>query len=203
MNALKSWVPENVMQFAVPLTEVYNDPNGKYNIHHYKGFDPSLPSLICDDILGGSEVILDEPVDIFLYLIDYPHEYQRLDRIGSNNGYTQVSGNYYSIVIFRKLFWPKVLVHELLHVLWFLNKLPIAREFPRWDEAIIEAHAVRISIMKGYINESEYKYYLNRSKSEIINCVGGDINQLKKKQKTHLYEYLFLSSQIRELIGNE
>lgn len=197
LNTLRGWVPSDVMHTAVPLTEEYKGKN--YKLHFYEGFDPSIAISICEDLL--MDVILADPVDIYLYIIDYPHDHSRLDRQGSNNGYTQIVGQHYSIVIFRKLFWPKVLIHELLHVLWFLNQMPIVRDFPRWDEAIIEAHAVRIAIQKNYINEKEYMYYLRQSKKVITDCVGGDImTGLKNKQETHVYEYIFLSEAINGLL---
>lgn len=197
IKPLAGWVPPELIHTAVPLTEKYIGNN--YNLHYYQGFEPSLAISVCEDLLRDASLV--DSVDVYLYIIDYPHDHSRLDRQGSNNGYTQIVGNHYSVVIFRRLFWPKVLIHELLHVLWFLNQLPIVRDFPRWDEAIIEAHAVRIAIQKNYINEKEYSYYLRHSKKTITECLGGDIQLLKDKQETHVYEYIFLSDAINNLLS--
>ena len=194
---LRGWIPPDLIHTAVPLTEKYNGSN--YRLHYYEGFNPSTAISICEDLLR--DVILADSVDIYLYIIDYPHDHSRLDKQGSNNGYTQIVGHHYSIVIFRKLFWPKVLIHELLHVLWIQNQMPIVRDFPRWDEAIIEAQAVRLAIQKNYINEKEYMYYLRQSKQIITECVGGDISSLKDKQETHVFEYIFLSDAINKLLN--
>lgn len=194
--SLQGWVDNDVLKFAVPLSETYKSEN--YILHYYEGFDIAVAISICDEILN--EVLMTEPIHIYLYIIDYPHDHSRLDRIGSNNGYMQRIGNSYSIVIYRKLFWPKVLIHELMHVLWMLNTLPITRECPRWDEAIIEAYAVRMAIQRHYINESEYKYYLAKSKDTILSVCGGDIDKLKKMQKTSVYEYIILSDQINKTL---
>lgn len=193
---LKDWLPENILPLAVPLTEKYT--TSKYVLHYYEGFDPNVAIRVCDETL--EEMIILTPINIYLYIIDYPHDHSRLDRIGSNNGYTQKVGNQFSIVIFRKIFWPKVLLHELLHVLWFLNNLPIPDGSPKWDEAIIEAHAVRIAIKKNYINEAEYRYYLNQSRNTIMQVCGGDLSVLTTSQKTPVYEYMFLSQNINNLL---
>ena len=99
-------------------------------------------------------------------MFDYPHNLESLDKIGVNNGYMQVTGNKYSIVIYRHMFWPKVLVHELLHVLWRCNSYPIPLQntSPRWDEAIIEAHAVTYAMKNNYISSDGYNYYLKLNK---------------------------------------
>ncbi len=195
-HPLADWLPKNVLPMMVPLTEKLETLN--YTIHYYKGFEPSLAQTICDEVIGDLQLI--NPIDIYLYIIDYPHEYTRLDREGCNNGFTQKVGDCYSIVVFRKLFWPKVLIHELFHVLWFVNHLPITRDFPRWDEAIIEAEAVRLAIRKGYINESEYRYFLSQTKNAISNICGGDIMEsLRAKQQTAVYEYIYLSDALNNL----
>lgn len=198
---LNGWMSEDIMRIAVPLNEKYTSDN--YIIHHYSGMDISIAITICEEML--SSLNISEAVNIYLYIVDYPHEHTRLDRIGSNNGYTQLVGDCFSVVIFRKRFWPKVLIHELLHVVWLSNNIRSSNIYPRWDEAIIEANAVKIAISKGYINGAEYDYYIKMSKREIENSLqimGGNVmDVLKRKQKTHLYEYLYLSEEIRLLLN--
>jgi uncharacterized membrane protein len=186
------------MKAFVPLTEKHESDN--YTLHYYNGFDPSMAISICEDMLRDVNVI--DPINIYLYIVDYPHDFKRFDRIGYNNGYMQKSGSCYSIVILRKLFWPKVLIHEILHILWYMNNLPICNETPRWDESIIESHAVKLAISKGYINETEYNYYIRQCKKEISNILGGDISKLMKTQKTHVYEYIYLSNALTKLQNN-
>ena len=193
---LVDWMPNNMLPSAVPLTEKYECD--KYILHYYDGFNPDLAMRVCDETLQN--VILLWPINIYLYIIDYPHDHTTLDRKGSNNGYTQRVGDRYSIVIFRKLFWPKVLLHELLHVLWFQNNLPMIDCSLKWDEAIIEAYAVRSAVAKNYINGTEYFYYLKQSQNTILQVCGGDISVLRSQQKTPLFEYIFLSDKINNLL---
>ena len=198
MSSMSNWMPKEAMSMMVPLTEKYVHDN--FILHYYTGFDINMALNICIDMTEN--MVLTDPINIYLYIVDYPHDFTNLDRKGSNNGFTQRVGTNYSIVVFRKLFWAKVLIHELLHVAWMLNNLPISREFPKWDEAIIESHAVRLAIQKGYINEAQYKYYLNQSKSRVVELCGGYSNlhdTLKYKQKTALYEYLFLSDGLSKI----
>jgi len=206
---LKQWIPNNIIVSAIPLNDkVIND---KYIIHHYEGFDTTRAETICDEMLEDINLI--NPVNIYLYLFEYPHHYENLDRLGSNNGYMQKNGEYYSIVIFRHLFWPKVLVHELLHIFWFTKNIPIERCSPRWDEAIIEAYAVEICMRKGYINTAEYRYYLKQSQDIVSNKLqcppenlpgklsGGKLDQLcLANQSTNVLEYLFISERIRNMM---
>lgn len=215
---LDNWVTDTVKMCAIPLTETHIDE--KFIIHYYLGFDITIATAICIEMFQSIE--LRHPVHIYLYIIDYPHDHSTMNRIGSNNGYMQKCGEYYSIVVYRKLFWPKVLIHEILHVLWISNCIPMNSNYPKWDEAIIEAEAVRQSIQKGYINASEYRYYLDQSKRVIAKtiCGGGNknntndnnhidikidnktvVDECLSKQKTALLEYIFLSDTINDLVG--
>lgn len=196
VRILPGWVPPDALRLAVPLTEKYEGNN--YVIHHYDGFEIGTAVSICEELLQS--VTMPNPIHIYLYLIDYPHDHSRLDRMGSNNGYTQRTGQLYSIVIFRKLFWPKVLIHELLHVLWMVNQYPIPCETLRWDEALIEAQAVRLAIARHYINESEYKYYIQQTKDTLMRVCGGT-KQLRRNQRTPLYEYIYLSENVNKLLN--
>jgi hypothetical protein len=199
---IDNWVSDTVRNLAVPLSEVCE--RDKYILHYYKGFDCSLAVTICEDMF--SSLTLSNKVDIYLYIIDYPHEHKRMDCIGSNNGYMKMVGSYYSIVIFRKLFWPKTLIHEILHISWIQNGIPRNVGRPAWDEAIIEAQAVRLSICKNYIDVNEYRCYINNSKNTIVNNItnvsGGRLQSFITQQKTNLLEYIFLSDEINNVINN-
>jgi len=166
MSQLQGWIPDEKLCLAIPLDVIERFDN--YIIHHYSGFKAlHIVTSICDKILDNLNLV--NPINIYLYLFDYPHNYETLDRKGGNNGYLQSVNEHYSIVIFRHKFWPKVLIHELLHVIWLQNKLPICPLAPRWDEAVIEAYAVQIAIMDKYISEAEYKHYLMISQSSVLN----------------------------------
>ena len=230
MVELSNWVPEDYIKLSIPLTEKIE--SNHWILHYYSGFNPALASIICDKYINpiSSFYNIVNPVNIYLYVIDYAHNYSsELNRKNCNNGYMQRVGNdvtsaNYSIVIFRKLFWPKVLLHEIFHILWQVETIPHCISIPKYDEALVEYYAVNIAQRNGYINEPEYKYWLKQSQNTIINNVmptrngpfssmgltGGSydkfMNEFKKRcletQKTHVYEYLFMSQDLQSMANS-
>ena len=230
MNLISpDWVPEEYLSLAVPLSEKIETQY--WVLHYYEGFDTSIAIRICNNYINkiAEECGLCNPVNVYLYLVDYPHDYSSdLTRKKCNNGYLQRVGQNvctanYSIVIFRKLFWPKVLLHEILHILWQVNLFPNCTSTPKYDEALVEFHAVNISKRNNYINLDEYQYWLKHSQQAVVNNVmqrkinflninnltlGGRsenfMEDFKKKclskQQTYVYEYLFMSTNMEEII---
>ena len=198
---LGGWVPEHIMSIAVPLNKVHDGV--KWKLHYREGFDSTMACKICDKFLTKICVEYNLPiVNLYLYCMNYDHDFTSdLNRVNCNNGYTLYLEDYFNIVIFREKLWPKVLIHEILHILWIASKKMRSYKDikPKRDETIIEEWALYFSITYGYIDYNSYLVYRNKSRNDIIqNVTGGNKNidfvtACLHKQKTHVYEYLFLT----------
>lgn len=197
MITLKGWVPFPLIPREC-LDETIDNDNYciHYNDTHYK--QALTAQSICDKYLSPiSDKHQIDKTNIYLYLIDYPHNYDKtLDRENCNNGYTLAYPKKFYIVIFRRLFWPKVLIHEILHILWISSSIPIPRSIPKYDESFIEKIAVTNACKEGYIDFDKYKEYLDESRNKLIEIYGGSKN-IMNHQKTPVYEYLFYDEVIK------
>lgn len=168
-------LPLDFVKMAVPLNEC--DDEEEYQLHYYKGFNPSMAHSICKKYLTPIVHKYGIPsVDIYLYIIDHEHRYhEELNWNNCNNGYTMFSGQsifFVSIVVFRYLFWPKTLLHEIFHVLWRCGNLPNCHGLsPKYDESIVEFYAVEQAIDNGYIKQDEYNYYKESARRKILENV--------------------------------
>lgn len=196
------WPP---IEIAIPLDE--SEEHDGYVLHYYSGFNTRVAQSICDKFLTPLvEKYALDPVHVHLFLVDIKHDYTgELVPANCNNGYTVRFGNSnYKIVIFRNLFWPKVLLHEIFHILWFSGDLGMVNCKPKYDESIVEFYAVHYAVVNNYINEAEYKYYLNNTRNtlkeniikrfsgqEIRGGWAGVAKELLGIQKTHVAEYIF------------
>lgn len=191
MISLAGWVPPALIPRECLDTKI-DQPT--YCIHYNEGHEKQAWSAqtICDKYLVPIiEKYQIDKVQIYLYLINYPHRYdQPLTRENCNNGFTVAYPNKFYIVVFRRMFWQKVLIHEILHVLWITSSIPIPRSTPKYDESIIERLAVRNASRDGYLDIDHYVRYLQESRSTLLNLYGGT-KQIIQNQKTPVYEYLF------------
>ena len=192
------------IEVSVPLNDI--DEHENYTLHFYEGFKGiNLARKICDKFLDNLVVKYGlEHVHIYLYLIDFDHNFcGDLVKANCNNGYTvRFSEQRYSIVIFRHKFWPKVLLHEIFHVLWFCGGLDPITAVPKYDESIVEFYAVHYAITNNYINEAEYTYYLGNARRDLVlntqnrfKLCGGStqevVEHLLSFQQTPVAEYIY------------
>lgn len=197
---LQGWIPEEILCIALPLDKKFQ--SSSYEINYREGTDIGMVSKICETYLKPTCMKYGLPrVPIYMYCMNYSHNFTgELDRVNCNNGYTQKIGNHYSIVIFRRFLWPKVLIHEILHILWMSAGFPSYQGIqPKQDEIEIEGWALCLSINEGYISQEQYLHYRRSACKAIVhNVMGGAINgdfakECLKKQKTPIYEYFFLT----------
>jgi len=191
---MESYIPADIFRFAVPLTETEGDD--EYTLHFYRGFMPALASTICTKYLAPLVRRYSlEPIHVYLYLVDCKHDYDNeLTQANCNNGFTMFVGELpnlnISIVVYRYMFWPKVLIHEILHVLWRAAGLPIIPNVsPKYDESIVEHYAVQIASSNKYISSQEYAYYLATSRQKVIeNVCKQQLPQTRipSKPRTHI-----------------
>jgi hypothetical protein len=200
MISLSGWVPSALIPNECLDTKIDNE---NYCIHYNSSHEKQAwnAQTICDKYLVPiiNNHNLDK-VHIYLYLINYLHNYDKpLTRENCNNGYTVSYPNKFYIVVFRRLFWQKVLIHEILHVLWISSSIPIPRSSPKYDESFIEKIAVRNASRDGYLDIDHYTRYLEESKNTLLNIYGGT-NEIISNQKTPVYEYLFYDKVILDVI---
>lgn len=199
MAKLVGWVPDYLIPRECLDSEIETE---EYMIHYNN--EDSAQAMIARTIAEKYLVPISQKyslpqVHIYLYLINYYHDYEKaLTRENCNNGYTVSYGNKsFYIVVFRRLFWPKVLIHEILHVLWISTSLPIIEVIPKFDESIIEKLAVMNAVKGGFIDGDHYTHFLEKSRETVMRVHGGK-PEILNSQKSSVYEYLFFDDVISD-----